>query len=146
MKNARKVLILTLALLFFIAPGSFGAPQQIPLETTQNVRIRVPPAGRWVNDYSLTANTVRMITVPGWVNYVNISPSVSGSTIWVNWTSAITGVPSGDVTDGTGVVANSGVRYIGPIGDISPAPAVPAIQTFWVISGTSQEISVECWR
>jgi len=55
-------------------------------------------------------------------------------------------VPSGDVTDGTGAVANTGVRYIGPIGDISPAPAAPPIQTFWVISGTSQEISVECWR
>ena len=85
-----------------------------------------------------------MITVPGWANYVNISPSVPGTTIWVNWTTPIPAVPSGDVTDCSGAVANSGVRYIGPIGDISPAPAVPAIQTFWVISGTSQEISVEC--
>jgi len=37
-----------------------------------------------------------------------------------------------------------GVRYIGLIGDISPALVAPSIQTFFVISGTSQEISVEC--
>ena len=139
-------LILALAMLLFAAPGSFGQPQQTPLETAENVRIRVPPAGRWVHNYSLTANTARMLTVPGWANYVNISPGVPGTIIWVNWTTPITAVPSGDVTDGTGAVANTGVRYIGPIGDISPAPAAPPIQTFWVISGTSQEISVECWR
>ena len=139
-------LILALAMLLFAAPVSFGQPQQAPLETAENVRIRVPPAGRWVHDYNLTANTARMITVPGWANYVNISPGVPGTTIWVNWTPTMTAVPSGDFTDATGAVANSGVRYIGPIGDISPAPAVPSIQTFRLISGTSQEISVECWR
>jgi len=140
------ILIPILALLLFAAPASWGAPQQTPLETAQNVRIKVPPAGRWVHNYSLTANTARMITVPGWANYVNISPGVPGTTFWVNWTTPMTAVPSGDTTDGSGAVANSGVRYIGPIGDISPTPAVPPIQTFWVISATTQEISVECWR
>jgi len=76
MKNARKVLILDLALLLFGAPWSWGAPQQTTYETAENVRINVPPAGRWVHNCSLTANTARMLTLPGWANYVNISPGV----------------------------------------------------------------------
>ena len=148
MRNALKILVLLGFAIFLAAIGCpiWAAPQQTPCETAQNVRIRVPPAGRWVHNYALSANTARQLTVPGWANYVCISPGVTGSTIWVNWTTSMSAVPSGDVTDGSGAVANSGPRYIGPIGTISPAPAVPALQTFWVISATAQEISVECWR
>ena len=151
MRNALKTLLILLAVaqassLCLYGRAIWAAPQQTPCETAQNVRIRVPPAGRWVHNYALSANTARMLTVPGWANYVCISPGVTGSTIWVNWTTSMSAVPSGDVTDGSGAVANSGPRYIGPIGAISPAPAVPAIQSFWVISATAQEISVECWR
>jgi len=41
-------------------------------------------AGRWVHNYALSADTARMLTEPGWVNYVNISTGVPGSVIWVN--------------------------------------------------------------
>jgi len=146
MRNALKVLLFLLTAHCSLLTAAQAAPQQTPCETAQNVRLRVPPAGRWVQNYALSANTARQLTVPGWANYVNISPGVTGSTIWVNWTTQISAVPSGDVTDGSGAVANSGPRYIGPIGAISPAPAVPALQSFWVISATAQEISVECWR
>jgi len=89
-----------------------------------------------VHNYALTANTAKTITVPDWANYVNIS----GVGIWVNWTGAQAAVPSGDVTDGTGAVRNTGVRYIGAFGNL------PAIISFQLISATTQEISVGCWK
>lgn len=115
---------------------ALAAPTAVTLETQSNVRLRVPPAGRWVQNYALAANTAKTITVPDWANYVNIS----GVEVWVNWTGAQAAVPSGDTVDGSGAVRCTGPRYIGPLSGL------PAIISFQVISGTAQEISVECWK
>jgi hypothetical protein len=131
------LLVLWIVLLSF---PSFAAPTSVRLNTESNLSMRVPPVGRWVNNYALLANTAKTITVPSWTRYV----SISGTNLWVNWTSAQVTVPSGNVTNGSGAVLNTGVRYIDSLG--TGVDTIAAITSFVVISATAQEISVECWK
>ena len=149
MKHLRLILLLGLLLPFcgrcdlpdfnrgLSMSQALAAPAAVQLQTLSNLSMRVPPAGRWVNNYVLAANTAKTITVPDWANYVNLS----GTALWVNWTGAQAAVPNGDTTDGSGAVLNTGVRFVGPAGG-----DLGAIASFQVISAIAQEISVECWK
>lgn len=64
----------------------------------------------YVNNYVLTANTNKAVTVPTGYHYALF---ISDADIWVN-IGGVSAIPSADVTDGTGYELNPVVRRVEP--------------------------------
>ena len=119
----RKVLyILALAIMF-------AAPAQA-MQTYAHSNFVTPPDSDTINDVALTANTAATINWPAGSAYVNVACSAA---YWTSLQSGIS-VPASTITTGLGAALNTAQRQRGA-----------GENTFYIISATSQECSLEFW-
>lgn len=91
----------------------------------------LPKVADWVDNYVLTASTVRAIVVPTFATVANFS--FLGN-FWLTRNAAIAGPPGVDVTDGTGATLTPTTRI------------VRGGETLYIVPIDDGMLAIEFWR
>lgn len=119
---------LAIALLAFMAICQPAGAQTLTSYAHNNTV--TPPDSGYINNVALTGGAAATVTWPSGAGYVNVN---CPSAYWTSLQSGIA-VPNSTVTNGSGAALNSAQRQRGP-----------SETSFYIISATSQECSLEFW-
>ena len=136
------ILILMLPLYALAASSPQLVPMQMMPDSMGHTTTNIPPAGRYITQHALVANTAKTINVPTGANWVLFAPTAN---LWASFSGGTAVVPVGDISQGSGCLFNPPLMYIGAVTS-GGATLYPALTTISVISDTTWVMSVMWWR
>ena len=136
------ILILMLPLYALAASSPQLVPMQMMPDSMGHTTTNIPPAGRYVTQHSLVANTAKTINVPTGANWVLLAPTAN---LWVSFSGGTAAVPVGDIAQGTGCFFNPPLVYIGAVNS-GGVVLYPALTTISVISDSTWVLTAMWYR